>query len=766
MRRIALITLLGLLFCRCSRQEDYTRLVNPFIGTQYEGHCFPGATVPMGMVQPGPESTDDFYEGYFMDHVAGYQYADRYLAGFTQTRLNGVGCPSMSDILLMPFCGRAIDPSQPRHFRSAYDKASEHASPGYYRVYLTDNRTEVELTATPRVACHRYRFDDPQTAQLVVDLQYGVAWDSLRLSGNVLEAWQVHDDYTISGYRKPREWAPRDQYYTIRFDKRIASIRRLPALDAGERAPRYLIGFEMANSAELEVRIALSTTGVEGAARNLSAEIAPGEGFNALRERARKSWNDLLSRVETEGDTDRRIVFYTALYRLYTQPNDIADVDGRYRSAAGEVRTSRSGHFFSTFSLWDTYRAAHPLYTLLTPSLASLFCGSLMEHYAAQRPNPSDPREENRYLPRWALWGHETHTMIGNHAVPVLVDAWLKGLRPAGFSDDELFDAVRESLTRRHHRNHTELIDAYGYIPYDGSLSPIDDGRETVSRLLESSYDDHCASLLARALGRDAEARKFERRAQNYRNVFDTVSGFMCGRNAEGAFRRGEDPRRVVGEWVAGSDFTEGNAWHYLFHVQHDIPGLMRLMGGAEPFTRRLDSMFYSRSGKPYVKDLVWKIDGTLGQYWHGNEPCHHVPYLYKYTAEGYKTDAILDLLARRFSRNAPDGLSGNDDCGQMSAWHLFTTAGFYPVDPCGGEFVLGAPQLPLVRLRLENGKRFTVRAEGLSEERIFVGGVTLDGEPYRHLTISYDRIMRGGELVFRMTARPDRAALQDFRCE
>lgn len=766
MRRIVLIAVMGFLLCRCARQEDYTRLVNPFIGTQHEGHCFPGATVPLGMVQPGPESTDDIYEGYYMDHVAGYQYTDRYLAGFTQTHLNGAGCPTLSDILLMPYCGREVDPSRRAHFHSAYDKKGEQASPGYYRVYLTDNRTQVELTATPHVACHRYRFDDPATARLLIDLQYGVAWDSLRLAGNVLEAWQQHDDYSVSGYRKPREWAPRDQYYTIRFNKRIASIRRLPPPDAQERAPRYLLGFEMGDDDELEVRIALSTTGVAGAERNLADEAAPGKSFDALRRRARKNWNDLLSRVEAAGDDDQRSVLYTALYRLYTQPNDLADVDGRYRSAAGEVRTSRSGHFFSTFSLWDTYRAAHPLYTLLTPSLVPLLGGSLMEHYAAQVPDPSDPREANRYLPRWALWGHETHTMIGNHAVPVLVDARLKGLHPTGFNDEELFDAVWESVTGTHYRNHTELIDAYGYIPFDKSLSAVDDGRETVSRLLESAYDDHCAALLARTLGRSAEAEKLERRAQNYRNVFDTVSGFMCGRDAQGAFRRHAEPRRVVGEWVAGSDFTEGNAWHYLFHVQHDIAGLMRLMGGAQPFAQRLDSMFYSRAGKPYVKDLVWKIDGTLGQYWHGNEPCHHVPYLYKYTAQAHKTDAILNYLAGRFSLDAPDGLRGNDDCGQMSAWYIFTAMGFYPVDPCGGEFVLGAPQMPMVRLRLENGRSFTVRAEGLSPERIFVGGVTLDGEPYEKLTIPYDRIMRGGELVFRMTARPDRAALQDFKCE
>ena len=389
-----------------------------------------------------------------------------------------------------------------------------------------------------------------------------------------------------------------------------------------------------------------------------------------------------------------------------------------------------------------------------------------MEHYAAKVADPSNPLEAHRYLPRWALWGHETRTMIGNHAVPVLVDAWLKGLRPEGYGDDELFEAVWESLRKSHYRNHTELIDTYGYIPFDRSLSAVDDGRETVSRLLESAYDDHCAALLARALGRTAEADTLEALARNWTNVFDPESGFMCGRRADGSFRRGEDPARVVGEWVAGSDFTEGNAWHYLFHVQHDIEGLMERMGGEEPFVARLDSMFYTRTGRPYVKDLVWNIYGTLGQYWHGNEPCHHVPYLYKYTSRGYKTDAILRYLTRNFYLNAPDGLRGNDDCGQMSAWYLFAVSGFYPVDPCGGEFVLGAPQAERIAFRLENGRTFTVRAEGLSDECMFVASVTLDGKPYPGRTISYERIMEGGELVFHMVSRPDGAELQNFRCE
>ena len=760
-----LTTLFVALLMGCSQSVCLTQYVNPFIGTLHEGHCFPGATVPMGMVQVSPESTIEQYTGYGMDHVAGYQYNDPYLAGFTQTHLNGAGCPSMSDILLMPYCGRDIDPSKRDNFRSSYRKDSEVATPGYYGVCLVDNGVEVGLTATSHAAYHRYKFDDPTSATVLVDLQYGVGWDIDQISGNVVDCWQKSDDYSISGYRKPRVWASRDQYYTIKFNKKILKIKELDApKGSDEIAPRYIVTFDMEGKNMLEVQIGLSTTSVEAAKANLGSEIASFGIFDDIHNQAAQRWNNILSRVELEGDHEKKVVFYTAMYHMYVQPNNIADVDGKFRAASGDVCESKSGKFYSTFSLWDTYRATHPLYTILSPSLVPDINASIMDHYTHMVVDPSNPREANRYLPRWALWGKETHTMVGNHAVPVLVDAWLKGLKPTGYSDDELFDAIWGTITKPHYRNHVELIDKYGYIPYDVSLSAIDDSRETVARLLEGIYDDYCASLMAEESDRVEECDFLQNRAGYYHNVFDKESGFMRGRNAKGEFKRDIDVTRVVGEWVAESDFTEGNAWHYLFHVQHDIEGLQELMGGEQAFGQKLDSMFYSHVGFPYVKDLVWNIYGTLGQYWHGNEPCHHVPYLYKYTSEGYKTDAIIRYLVDNFSLNAPDGLKGNDDCGQMSAWYIFATMGLYPVNPCGGEFVLGAPQLPVVALQLENDKQFRVVAENISDDNLFVESVSLNGEPLTSRTISYSDIMQGGELVFNMTSREDRLELQNFK--
>ncbi len=762
--KIIFSSLLVTLLVGCSQVVDYTQYVNPFIGTQHEGHCFPGATTPMGMIQVSPESTTEYYDGYGMDHVAGYQYKDPYLQGFAQTHINGAGCPTMSDILLMPYSGRKIEPRGLVDFRSEYAKSSEVASPGYYGVYLTDNNVRVELTSTPHVAYHKYTYDDKLSATLLVDLQYGVAWDLETLKSQVLEASQEVDMYSISGYRKPSVWAVRDQYYTIKFNKKIANIEELAPFDSREKAPRYILTFEMGDDAELEVQVAMSTTSVEAAQSNLSSEVASFGMFDTVYKKSVQSWNELLSLVDIDGDPEKKIVFYTAIYHMYIQPNNIADVDGKFRAASGEVCESRSGKFYTTLSLWDTYRATHPLYTILTPSIVPDINASIMEHYDHMVPVPDNPREANRYLPRWALWGQETHTMIGNHAVPVLVDAWLKGLKPTGYSDEELFEAIWESVTKTHHRNHVDLINKYGYIPYDVTLSPIDDSRETVSRLLESAYDDYCAAILASKLGKGEQQAFLENRAQNYRNVYDSESGFMRGRNAAGEFKKDVDPCRVVGEWVAQSDFTEGNAYHYLFHVQHDILGLRELMGGEQSFASKLDEIFYTQQGQPYVKDLVWNIYGLLGNYWHGNEPCHHVPYLYKFTDQGYKTDAIIRYLIDNFSLNAPDGLKGNDDCGQMSAWYIFASMGFYPVNPCGRELVLGAPQMERISIELENGRRFTIKANNISDDNIFVDAVWLNGEKLESLTITYDQIMQGGELIFDMVSRADRASLQNFQ--
>lgn len=747
--------------CRSDEEKrDYTIWVNPFIGTLHEGHCSPGATVPMGMVQPGPESHTAYYNGYEMDHVVGYQYTDSLLKGFTQTHLNGVGCPAMSDILLMPFSRNVNGSDSPEAYYSDYDKNSEVAAPGYYAVHLWKNDVKVELTASPHVAYHQYCFGTP-VAHVLVDLQYGVNWNVNELNRLVLESSeQFDDDFTLSGYRQVNDWTTRKIYYTIKFDKRIVNKKLLEAKN-GEKAKRFVLSFDMGTDSILQAKVALSTTGIEGAKKNMDTEVPNWDCFTEVRNAAKEKWNTLLAGVDIQGTEEQMVSFYTSLYHLYIQPNNIADVDGTYRAENDSIYCSRDKKFYSTFSLWDTFRAVHPMYTILIPDSVKGFVNSLMEAYSHKPVDSFCETEVNKYLPRWGLWGRETNTMIANHAVPVLVEAYCKGLLPDTYSLYDIFQAIYTSVSKPHYRNHTKLIDKYGYIPYDVQLSSFDDGRETVSRLLEGIYDDYCVGIMAQDLKKDTVVRHMAQRADYYKNVYNPKTGFMCGRNVEGEFKT-EDPTEVVGEWLSQSSYTEGNSWHYLFHVLHDVPGMINLMGGEVHFAEKLDSMFYAAQS-PEVKTLQWKILGTLGQYWHGNEPCHHIPYLYKFTDEGYKADAILNYLTTEFYKNAPDGLKGNDDCGQMSAWYMFASLGFYPLDPVSGQFILGAPQLDGASIRVRGDRYFTVKVKKTSSDCIFVKEIYLNGKLLDRPFITYKEIMDGGELYFVMEERPDKVALMNF---
>lgn len=751
-----IIVILSLLVLSCKNQEevkDYTAFVNPFIGTQNEGHTFPGATTPLGMVQVSPESYSTYYEGYEMDHIAGYQYNDPWLLGFTQTHLNGVGCPSMSDILLMPINTDTINSNSRFNYKSAYNKESESAKPGYYTVFLDDFGVEVELTATEHGAYHRYTYNTPEQARLLIDLQYGVSWNINDIPNNILEAHQeFEDDYTLSGYRKGSVWAHRDLYYVIKFNKKIVKKEKLdPPANKEEKAPRYILDFDLGTDSTLEIMIGVSTVGINEAKANLKSEIGSWNSFDTIKEATRGKWNNILEKFDIKAEANKKTAFYTSLYHLYIQPNNIADIDGRYRSAHAGVQVATSGKYYSTLSLWDTFRAANPMYTILSPELVSDVNTSMLDSYKHMTVDTLNPKEANKYLPRWQLWGKETHTMVGNHAVPVIVDAYLKDIKPKGYSDDDIFDAIWTSVTKPHYRNHVQLIDSFGYIPYDVKLSAIDDGRETVSRLLEGTTDDYAAALLAKKFKKKDDADFLFKRSSFYKNVYDKESGFMRGKNAKGEFKKDIDLTEVVGEWLEGSDFTEGNAFHYQFHVLHDIPGLVDLMGGKQIFEKKLDAMFFSNS-KPEVKTLVWNIHGTYGQYWHGNEPCHHVPYLYKYTDASHKTDKIIKTLIDEYYYTKPDGLMGNDDCGQMSAWYMFSSLGFYPVNPTEGKYILCAPQLDSATINLSNGKTFKVKANNLSDENYIVKSVSLNGELLTRNYITHKEITNGGELVFEMT--------------
>ncbi len=679
---------------------DYAAHVDPFIGTQGTGHTFPGACRPFGLVQASPETNATGWQ-----HCSGYQYGDSLIWGFSQTHLNGTGCIDLGDILLQPLSGLRMR----EDYRSTYDKASETAEPGYYTVALSEPTIKAEMTATPHVAFYRFAYEAADTTSLLIDLQHGLTWNDNGQRNHVLSCtMQQEDEFTITGESNLKEWAERHLAFSICFDRAIKEIIKLPARNEFEKGERWVVSFEQSNK-PLMAKVAISPKTIDEAKANMKNECDAWD-FEQTKADARTAWNAELSRVAAEGTEAELGNYYTALYHLMQQPHNLY------------------GNTYSTFSLWDTYRAAHPLYTILTPGKVADFVNSMIEHGEAQP-----------YLPIWALWGYETHCMIGNHAVPVIVDAILKGI--PGIDAERAFAVIKKSLTTPHEKSEWDIYDKYGYFPADLITS------ESVSRTLETCTDDYAAALLAEKLGKTEDAEFFFKRAENYKNLFDSTTNFMRPRLSDGSWKSPFDPTQLAHAESIGGDYTEGNAWQYTWHVQHDAAGLMQLFPSREAFLERLGGLFSAPASQGTLADVT----GLIGQYAHGNEPSHHVTYLYALAGRPERTQELVREIIETQYRNKPDGLCGNDDCGQMSAWYLFSVMGFYPLNPVGGEYVLGAPQLPRISLNLENGKTFTVIAEGLSPECKYVESVTFNGEPLTSGTISHAQIMAGGELRFKM---------------
>ena len=705
--------------------------VDPFIGTSGTGHTYPGATRPFGLVQPGPDT------GYGdWGHCSGYRWEDHRILGFSQTHLSGTGCSDLGDFLLLPFTG-ALPEGEPSGVK---DPATECAWPGYYSVSLTNFGVKAEITAAKRVAFHRWTFPAGRPVQVLVDLQYGAVGRREQLSTHVVSATLDFggDRRTLSGGNVLSAWLKREAHFALRFGRRWRSCRVLPPRDAREKARRIVFTFDPPPDGLLEAQVAVSTADAAGAKGNLSAE---GEiPFDACRAAATAEWNELLSRADVSGtDAGSRRIFKTGLYHLFTQPNDIADADGRYRGADGKVAKAADGHYYSGLSLWDTFRAAHPLYTLLAPERVDGFVNSMLAQYRAVG-----------YLPVIPYFGCETFCMIGNHSVPVIADAYLKGFR--GFDARLAFEAVTNSLTVMHPGKPKEdwaYYDRLGYYPYDMIKG------ESVSRTLECAYDDSCAARFASALGERDAAAFFAKRSGNWRNVFDAGKTFFVrGRDLRGNWRWPFDPRRIGGggDWMP-YDCTEGNAWQYTWHVLHDPAGLAAAFGGAKHFGEWLD-MFFADAGRSTGAENCPDAKGNYGQYAHGNEPSHHIAYLYNWTDRPWVAGERVREIARRFYSDRRDGICGNDDCGQMDAWYVFAALGFYPVDPCGGDYALGAPLFPRTVVRLPGGNRFTVLASNPSDGNRYVRAVFLNGKPVTGRTVSHADLMRGGELLFEMSDR------------
>lgn len=718
---------LGSAFYSCSTakqdtpQTDYTQYVDPFIGAADNGHTFPGACRPFGMIQTSPVTGAVGWR-----YCSEYMYADSIIWGFTQTHLNGTGCMDLGDILVMPFTGE-------RHrtwdaYRSSFSKTSENATPGYYTVTLDQAKVKAELTATTHAALHRYTYEQADSASILIDLQHGPAWNEKQYHSQVNSCevnWE--NDSTLTGHVNNKVWVDQDYYFVMQFSRPIIDHFELPMAET-EKGKRLVASFNIQPGEEVLMKVALSTTGVEGAKANMAAEV-PGWDFEGIRTAAKADWNSYLSRIEVEGTDEEKTNFYTSFYHALIQPNEISDVDGRYRNAADSVVNATGGKFYSTFSLWDTYRAAHPFYTLMVPERVDGFINSLV-----------DQAEVQGYLPIWGLWGKENFCMVANHGVSVVAEAYAKGFR--GFDAERAFNAIKQTQTVSHPlKSNWENYMKYGYFPTDLTEA------ESVSSTLESVYDDYAAADMAKRMGKTEDAAYFARRADFYKNLFDSSTQFMRPKKSDGTWKSPFNPSQIGHAESVGGDYTEGNAWQYTWHVQHDVPGLIALFGGEEPFLNKLDSLFTLK-----LETTQADVTGLIGQYAHGNEPSHHVTYLYALAGRPERTQELIrEIFDTQYSPK-PNGLCGNDDCGQMSAWYMFSAMGFYPVNPVSGEYVFGAPQLPEFVLHLADGKTFTIKAEGLSEANKYVKSITLNGEPYTKNFISHADIVKGGTLVYQMT--------------
>ena len=565
-------------------------------------------------------------------------------------------------------------------------------------------------------------FIDFQSAQTSSEQQYDT---------HVLEAEvNFEDPQTISGHHHVTGWVTRHFYYVIEFDTPVIDTVRIAGAPEN-KAPQYVLSFQD-DARTVQVKVAMSTVSVDEAKANMQAEV-PGWDFDAVRSAARNEWNRYFNLIRAEGTEDQLANLYTSFYHLLIQPNNIADVSGTYRGADDRVCQAASGRHYSTFSMWDTFRAAHPFYALLMPEMDAAFVGSML-----------DQCDQQGFLPIWALWGKENYCMIGNHAVPAVVDACLKDL--PGVDREKAYAAVKKSLTEPHFKADWDIYDRYGYYPFDLIRE------ESVSRTLECGYDDYCAALLAKELGYEDDYEFFMKRSQYYRNVFDPSTGLMRGKDSKGNWRTPFDKFHLSHAGTAGGDYTEGNAWQYTWHVMQDVDGLVDLMGGREKFLTKLDSLFVLDT-KAEATGFVGDVTGLIGQYAHGNEPSHHVVYLYSMLGENDRTAELVREIFDRFYQPKPDGLCGNDDCGQMSAWYIFSAMGFYPVDSVSGEYVIGAPQFPYFMIFLPNGKKLEIMAKDLSEENRYVESVALNGVPLGNV-ITYGQIMQGGRLVYRMTSK------------
>lgn len=739
-------------------QKKLIEWVNPFIGTAKMGHTYPGATVPFGMVQLSPDTdtlsyaVNGAYNKDMYKYCAGYQYSDPTIVGFSHTHFSGTGHSDLGDILIMPTTGKLqLNPgtaTAPENgFRSKYAHANEKASPNYYSVLLEDHQIKAELTTTTRVGVHKYTFPKTEEAHIILDLVAGIYnYDEK----NVWTFVRVENDTLITGYRQTNGWArTKTVYFAISFSKPIKDYgyqsfakkslyggfwrkfdqtHNFPEMAATQL--RAYFNFDVTANEAILMKVALSPVSTEGALLNLKTE-APTWNFDQIKQEGEQQWEKALSKINvTTLNDDDKVNFYTSMYHACLTPTIYMDVDGKYRGLDQNIHTTDNKTInYTTFSLWDTYRALHPLLTLIQPQRNEDMITSMLAHY---------DQSAHKLLPVWSHYANDNWCMIGYHSVAVIADAIVKGTKTVDVK--HALEACVNSATHR-------TYDGLGYY-IDNGYVPEDKNGSSVSKTLEYSFDDFCIAQLAKKLNEPTIAATFSKRSENYRNVYDVSIGFMRPKKLDGSYL---SPFDVLN--THGQGFIEGNSWNYSLYVPHQPDSLIKLMGGKKRFVNHLDSLFSMELPDKYFESTEdISRDGIIGNYVHGNEPSHHAAYLFNWAGTPWKTQEKVRMILQRMYHPTVDGLGGNDDCGQMSAWYIFSALGFYPVAPASGEYAIGSPLVKEAVLQLDNGKTFTVKALNQSTKNVYIKKMTLNGKPYKGTTLKHATILEGGVLEFEMT--------------
>ena len=729
--------------------SDYVR---PFVGAQGEGNTFPGPSLPFGMVQISPDTDTTNW-----NTDSGYEYTDPTILGFSLTHLSGTGCPDLGDFLFVPQVGTpAFVPGTKDHpatgYQSLFSHADEAAAVGYYKVKLQKSGVTAELTASERSGILRFTFPASKEASILTDLNHVIDGGRWRIAESRL---RIEDGSTVTGFHLVNGWA-RERYlyfaarYSKPFDeaqiikdgkpviyKSYVNYRFRSRNEAVGTNLQLLAKFTTRADEVIQVKVAVSAVSAANALQNLDAEI-PDWDFDKVRNAVVAKWNQELGRIDIEGTPEQKATFYTSLYHAFLVPNLYQDVNGDYRGLDQNFYRSKKFTKYTVFSLWDTFRAEHPLLALIQEKRDSDMINSILDHYQ---------QSADHLLPMWELQGNETWCMIGYHAVPVIVDGYLKGVK--GFDAERAYDAIRTTAMNPHY----DGLASYRKLGY----VPCDEEDESLSKTLEYAYDDYCVAQMAKALDKNDDYGYFMKRSASFKNIYDHQLGWMHSKDSQGNWRPNFNAH-LFGGGTNLQDVTEGTSSQYSWFVPQDVPGLIGLMGGKEKFIAKLDSLFDAKQSETFSRELSENdLRGCIGEYWHGNEPAHHIIYLYCYAGQPWKAAEKLHQIVKSQYGSQPGSLCGNDDCGQMSAWYMFTCMGFYPVCPASDYYVIGAPQIPKAVMHLSNGKAFTMTAQNLSDQNIYVQSVKLNGKNWDSPFLPYKELKNGGTLVFTMGAQPSR---------